>query len=56
MICEYYSEDSEEDEDTEHNDDPKWVMYWTVRNEPNPNDPDSYLSDYFTELPNKRLS
>ncbi|MFH4974813.1 hypothetical protein AB6A40_001522 [Gnathostoma spinigerum] len=48
-----FSEDSEEDEDSETNDDPKWVLYWTIRNEPHPTDPDSNLADPFLELPSR---
>ncbi|VDM46535.1 unnamed protein product [Toxocara canis] len=51
--AENYSEDSEEDEDTEKTVDAKWMLYWTIRNEPNPADPDSNLADPFLELPSK---
>uniref|UniRef100_F1KQ15 Protein polybromo-1 n=1 Tax=Ascaris suum TaxID=6253 RepID=F1KQ15_ASCSU len=51
--AENYSEDSEEDEDTEKSEDPKWLLYWAIRNEPNPADPDSNLADPFLELPSK---
>jgi hypothetical protein len=47
-----FSEDSEEDEDSEKSDDPKWKLYWTLRN---------YdvvdgvpLCENFMELPSKR--
>lgn len=52
--AENYSEDSEEDEDTEKSEDPKWLLYWAIRNEPNPADPDSNLADPFLELPSKK--
>ncbi|VBB33061.1 unnamed protein product, partial [Acanthocheilonema viteae] len=48
-----YSEDSEEDEDSEHSSEAKWVLYWTIRNEPNPIDPETNLADPFLELPSK---
>ena len=47
------SEDSEEEDETENNDDPKWRLYWAVRNEPNPTDPDTVLSEPFLALPSK---
>ncbi|VDM97588.1 unnamed protein product [Thelazia callipaeda] len=48
-----YSEDSEEDDDSEQSNDQKWILYWTLRNELNPSDPETYLADPFLELPSK---
>ncbi|CAG9540476.1 unnamed protein product [Cercopithifilaria johnstoni] len=50
---EEYSEDSEEDEDSERSSEAKWVLYWTVRNVPNPFDPETNLADPFLKLPSK---
>lgn len=48
-----FSEDSEEDDDTEQDKDPRWQLYWKVRNEPNEKDPTTNLADPFLELPSK---
>lgn len=48
------SEDAEEDEETEKSNDPKWQLYWTVRNEPSAANPDAKLVEPFLELPSKR--
>ncbi|CAD6186179.1 unnamed protein product [Caenorhabditis auriculariae] len=50
---EEFSEDSEEDEDTENKDDPRWRLYWTIRNATNEKDHTSALADPFLELPNR---
>ncbi|CAJ0961485.1 unnamed protein product, partial [Mesorhabditis belari] len=50
---EEYSEDSEEDEDTEQTSDPMWKLYWTIRNVEDDKDPESNFADPFLELPQK---
>ncbi|UMM10116.1 hypothetical protein L5515_000033 [Caenorhabditis briggsae] len=45
-----FSEDSEEDEETEQADEPMWKVYWTIRNAM---DKDVPLADNFLELPCK---
>ncbi|CAB3407587.1 unnamed protein product [Caenorhabditis bovis] len=49
----HYSEDSEEDEDTETNDDPVWRLYWTIRNAKHEKDRSISLADHFLELPSQ---
>ncbi|VDK79899.1 unnamed protein product [Litomosoides sigmodontis] len=50
---EKYSEDSEEEEESEHSSEAKWALYWTIRNEPSPADPETSLADPFLKLPSK---
>lgn len=50
---EEYSEDSEEDEDSETATDPKWVLYWKIRNFEIVDG--IALCDPFMDLPNRRL-
>ncbi|CAI5439479.1 unnamed protein product [Caenorhabditis angaria] len=50
-----YSEDSEEDEDTENAEDPLWQLYWTIRNAKHEKDRTITLADNFLELPSKQM-
>lgn len=53
-----YSEDSDEDEASETSKDPRWMLYWTVRNAVDPKvaDPDATLADPFLQLPSRRYT
>ncbi|CAI2310230.1 unnamed protein product [Caenorhabditis sp. 36 PRJEB53466] len=48
-----FSEDSEEDEETENNSEPVWKLYWTIRNATHEKDRNITLADNFLELPSK---
>uniref|UniRef100_A0A1I7UKI5 Bromo domain-containing protein n=1 Tax=Caenorhabditis tropicalis TaxID=1561998 RepID=A0A1I7UKI5_9PELO len=48
-----FSEDSEEDEETETASEPMWKLYWTIRNATDDKDPQLTLADNFLELPSK---
>lgn len=48
-----FSEDSEEDEETENDPDPIWKLYWTIRNAVHEKDRSITLADNFLELPSK---
>ncbi|KAF1768252.1 hypothetical protein GCK72_000064 [Caenorhabditis remanei] len=48
-----FSEDSEEDEETENNEEPMWRLYWTIRNAADEKDQSVTLADNFLELPSK---
>ncbi|KAK0426173.1 hypothetical protein QR680_009571 [Steinernema hermaphroditum] len=48
-----YSEDSEEDDDTENSDNPLWILYWTVRNVTASGSSEEALCEPFLELPSR---
>lgn len=48
-----FSEDSEEDEETENLSEPMWKLYWTIRNATDEKDRNLTLADNFLELPSK---
>lgn len=52
-VNENFSEDSEEDEETETNSEPMWKLYWTIRNAVHEKDRNVTLADNFLELPSK---
>jgi hypothetical protein len=49
-----YSEDSDEDEASERSLDPKWILYWTVRNYAHPHNPGTTLAEFFCQLPSRK--
>ncbi|TKR92680.1 hypothetical protein L596_007287 [Steinernema carpocapsae] len=48
-----FSEDSEEDDDTENSNDPSWILYWTIRNAKVAGSSDESLCEPFLELPSR---
>uniref|UniRef100_A0A914WAV1 Protein polybromo-1 n=1 Tax=Plectus sambesii TaxID=2011161 RepID=A0A914WAV1_9BILA len=48
-----YSEDSDEDEASERSPDPKWILYWSVRNYAHPHNPGTTLAEFFCQLPSR---
>ncbi|CAI4231619.1 unnamed protein product [Auanema sp. JU1783] len=54
VIIDNTLEDAEEDESSEESSDPKWQLYWHLRNEPDLTEEGVCLCDPFLELPSKK--